>query len=117
MLAPEGFQGFSCGRDTAFGHIFASLSDAFFGVCPRRNIEQVLIGFSVLRNRGGLAIDRQNNRAFRFFELLEKCRGMVPKRGQGLHVLRDVDGDAPLPLPLKVLYTWGCFDNRFREIP
>jgi hypothetical protein len=26
-------------------------------------------------------------------------------------------GDAPLPIPLKVLYIWGCFHNRFREIP
>jgi hypothetical protein len=90
MLTPEGFQGFSRGRDAAFGHIFASLPDAFFGVCPRRNIEQALIRFSVLHNRGGLAIDRQNNRAFRFLELLKKCRGMVPKRGQGLNVLRNV---------------------------
>jgi hypothetical protein len=90
MLAPEGFQGFPRERDAAFGHIIASLPDAFFGVCPRRNIEQALIRFSVLHNRGGLAIDRQNNRAFRFLELLEKCRGMVPKRGQGLNVLRNV---------------------------
>jgi hypothetical protein len=74
MLAPEGFQGFPRGKDAAFGNIFAALQDAFFGVCPRRNIEQALIGFSVLHNRGGLAIDRQNNRAFRFLELLEKCR-------------------------------------------
>jgi len=90
MLAPEGFQGFPRGKDAAFGHIFAALPDAFFGVCPRRNIEQALIRFSVLHNRGGLAIDRQNNRTFRFLELLEKCRGMVPKCGQGLNVLRDV---------------------------
>jgi hypothetical protein len=90
MLTPEGFERFPRRRHTAFGHVFTALPDAFVSVCLCCDIEQALIGFSVLHHCGGLAVDRQNHRAFRFLELLKKRYGIVPKRGQGLNVLGDV---------------------------
>ena len=90
MLTPEGFERFPRRRRAALGHVFTALPDAFFGVCLCRDIEQALIGFSVLYYRGGLAVDRQNHRALRLLELLKKRNGIVPKRGQGMNVLSNV---------------------------
>lgn len=86
MFPPEGFQRFPCRRHAAFSNVRAPLADAFFRVRLCRNVEQVLIGFGILHDGGVLAVDRQNNRAFRFLELLKEVSGMIPKRGQGLNV-------------------------------
>src|ERR1700682_2317750 len=89
MLAPERSQRFPRGRHAAFGHIFATLPDALFGVCLGCKVEQALVGRGVLHHRGCLAVDRQNQRAFGFLELLKNRRGMVSKSGQGLNILSD----------------------------
>jgi hypothetical protein len=90
MLTPKRFERFPRRSHAALGHVFTTLPDAFFDVCLCRDIEQALIGFSVLHYRGGLAVDRQNHRALRLLELLKKRHGIVPKRGQVLNVLGEV---------------------------
>jgi hypothetical protein len=68
MIPPEGFKRFPCGIGAAFGHVLATLPDAFLGVSLSRNVKQALIRCGILHDGGSLAVDRQNNRACGLFK-------------------------------------------------
>jgi len=66
-IPPERREELSYRTGATFSDILKALADAFRGICPRCDIEQALISFRVLDDGGGLALDRQDNRAFIFF--------------------------------------------------
>jgi len=90
MIPPERVNEFSHRPGTAFGYVLKPLPDALFCVRPRGDVQQTLISFRVLHDGGSLAVNGQNKRAFRFFQLLKKGGGVVAKRRQGLNVLRNI---------------------------
>jgi hypothetical protein len=90
MFTPELVEEFPQRSAPVLGYIFKPLTDSFVHVGPRRDVEQALIRFRILHDSCGLTVDRQNNRAFSFFQLPKKRRGIVPKRRQSLNVLRNV---------------------------
>jgi len=73
------------------GDIVHSLPDSLVNVGASRAVEQPLIGFRVLHDGLGLAIDGQDHRSPGLLHLLKKFPRSPPKICQRLNVLRDVE--------------------------
>jgi hypothetical protein len=112
MFLSEGLQRFPRRIHAACSNILEPLSDTLSRIRLRREVEQALIGCRVLYDSGGLAVDRQHNRAFRFLELLQKRSGIIPKRSQCLNILRDVH---VVMLPIQYLKRYSVIAVKFRQ--
>src|SRR6478609_9642327 len=58
-----------CRLEFSFFRVFKALTNSFLGIGLGGKVEQMLIGFSVLNDRRGLAIHRKHHGAFAFFQL------------------------------------------------
>jgi hypothetical protein len=77
-------------------YIFQSLPNSFFGVGLSRYVEQALVSFGVLYNRGRFAFYREDDRPFAFLELLHEVAGAPAKCREGKNILGDVEHSRPL---------------------
>jgi hypothetical protein len=59
-----------CRPEFSFFRVFKALTDSFLGIGLGGNVEQMLIGFSVVNDGRGLAIHRKHHRALSFFSCL-----------------------------------------------
>lgn len=92
--------GFKLGKDLAcranpcFSRVFEALTDAFFGVGARGNVEQALVGLGVLDDGRGLAIHRKHHGAFALLEMLDEVAGRAAEGREGLDVGSNVEHGA-----------------------
>jgi hypothetical protein len=89
-----------------FSDVFEALSDPFRGVSPGSDVEELLIGFGILHDCFGLAVDSKNNRLLTSLKALHEFPGVTPESGHRLDVFGDVKSHV-IPLtkaPLKVSY-------------
>src|SRR5260370_22760321 len=81
---------FTCRTGATVRYVFQTLPDAFGGTGVCRQVEQVLVGFGVLYDRGSLPVHRQDNGTLGLPEVLHYFRRMVAERGHRLNVFGDV---------------------------
>jgi len=55
------------------------------------DVEEPLIGFGILHDRGGLAFHREHDGAFALLKLFDEVAGPAAKGGQRLDILGDVE--------------------------
>src|ERR1700730_4465556 len=67
MLGFELVEKFLCGPNLSFFHILEALADAFVWIDAGGNVEQALIGFSILHDGSCFPLHREHNRALALF--------------------------------------------------
>src|ERR1700726_4889966 len=82
MLGFELVEKFLCRPNLSFFHVLEALADAFFCVDAGGNVEQALIGFSILHDGSCFPLHRKHHRALAFLELLHKVAGTAAERRQ-----------------------------------
>jgi hypothetical protein len=78
------------GAGAAVRQILQALADAFGGTGLGRQVEQVLVRFSVLHHGGGPAVHRQDDGTFGLPEMAHELRRVIAEGGHGLNVFGDV---------------------------
>ena len=91
MDAAEHFKSFARRPDAALLQVLKPLPDSFNGVGLRRDVEQMLIGFSILHDRFRFAVDGENQGSLGFLETLHEFSWIAPECGDGLNVFLDVE--------------------------
>src|SRR5690348_4183498 len=81
----------ACWPYLALSHVLEALTYTLRGIGPSSDIQQPLVGFCILYNGRGFALDGQYDRTFALFELLHELAGAPAERGQRLDVLRDIE--------------------------
>src|SRR5436305_14351782 len=71
--------------------LFQSLSNAFLSIGEGSNIEQALVGFSVLHDSRSLPLHGEHHRAPSLLKLLHEVAGTAPKGRQRLDIFGDVE--------------------------
>jgi hypothetical protein len=95
MMAPELFESLTGWANSPLLYIFKTLPNSLGRVCMCGNVEQALIGFSILHDGFGLSIDREHERPFRFLQMLHEFGGITPEGSHGLDVFLDIEHDYP----------------------
>jgi hypothetical protein len=91
MLRPKFGEELSDGPHLSVAGVFDALADSFASVGSGGNIEQALIGFSVLNDGSCLAFDGEHDRALGFFELFHEVAGAAAEGREGLDVFGDIE--------------------------
>jgi hypothetical protein len=91
MGALEFLQSLTRWTHPALAYILQSLAYAFGGIGSGSDVQQALVGFGVLNNGFGFAVNRENQRAFRFLEVLHELSRVAAESGHGLNVFFDVE--------------------------
>ncbi len=91
MNAAEHFKGFARRTDAALLQILKPLLDSLNGIGLRRDVEQMLIGFSILNDRFRFAIDGENQGSLGFLETFHEFSRIPPECGHGLNVFLNVE--------------------------
>jgi hypothetical protein len=79
--------------------IFQALTDAFSGIGLRRDVEQTLVGCTILNHNLGLPIDGEKHRTPRRLQVFDGFCRLPPEVGEGLNVSGNIEhtnGIAPL---------------------
>jgi hypothetical protein len=91
MDAAEQFKGFARWTDTALLYVLKPLADTLNRVGLRSDVEQALIGFSVLHNRFRFAVNGKNQRPLGFLEALHEFSRIAAECGHRLNVFLNVE--------------------------
>src|SRR5713226_5091693 len=78
------------GPGLSFFHVRQALTDTFLNIGAGSNVEQALIGLSILHDRRGLSLHGKHHRALALLELFHEVAGAAAESGQRLDVTRDV---------------------------
>jgi len=79
-------------------YIVQSLPDSLVNVGAGGTVEQSLVGFRVLNNGRGLAVDSKNHGPLTLLHFSEKLSGFAPEICQRLNILGYVEHDDEPPL-------------------
>src|SRR5580658_5504921 len=97
MFATYVVKYFFGGSSASVSHVVESLADSFLRICAGGNIEQALVGFSVLHDGRGLPLHGEHHGALAFLQLLHEVAGSAAEGRERLDVLGDVKhGSAPM---------------------
>src|ERR1035441_2538101 len=78
------------------GYVIKPLANALVHIGAGGDVEQALIGFGVLHNGLGLALDREHYGPLAFLELLHEVAGAAAEGSQRLDVFGDIEhGTSP----------------------
>src|SRR6478735_199739 len=88
----------SCLPEFSFFRVFKALTNSFLCIGACRNIEQTLIGFSVLNHGRSLSLYRKHHGTLTFFQLFHKVTRPATEGGQRLDVFGDVKHQVSLLL-------------------
>jgi hypothetical protein len=91
MDAAEQFKGFARWTDAALLYVLKPLADTLNRVGLRSDVEQALIGFSVLHNRFRFAVNGKNQRPLGFLEALHEFSRIAAECGHRLNVFLNVE--------------------------
>src|SRR5229473_1220834 len=91
MDAAEHFQSFTRRTYAAFLYVLKPLTDTLNRVGLRSDVEQALIGFSILHNRFRLAVNGKNQRPLGFLEALHEFSRIAAECGHRLNVFLNVE--------------------------
>jgi len=91
MDAAEEFQSFSRRTQAALFYVLKPLPDSLNGIGLRRDVEQMLIGFSILNDRFRFAIHGENQGSLGFLETFHEFSRIPPECGHGLNVFLNVE--------------------------
>src|SRR5258708_1493279 len=96
MLTRKAMRGFKLvekllrGPGLSFFCVRQALTDTFLNICAGSDVEQALIGFSILHDRGGLSLHSKHHGALALLELFHEVAGAAAEGGQRLDVTRNV---------------------------
>src|SRR5579872_3901498 len=102
ILTRHAMRGFEFGEELfhvtalALLCLFKALADAFASVGLGCDVEQALIGPSVLDDGFGLAFDGEHHGSLALLELLHEVAGTAAEGGERLDVLGDIKHGRPL---------------------
>ena len=68
----------SCDPEFSFFRIFKALTDSFLCIGSGGNVEQMLIGFSVLNHGRNIPLHLRHHGALTFFQLFHKTPQLAP---------------------------------------
>jgi hypothetical protein len=91
MNAAEEFQSFPRRAHTALFYILKSLPDSLDGIGLRCDVEQALIGFSILHDSFRFAVNGKNQGALGFLKTLHEFARIAPECGHGLNIFLDIE--------------------------
>jgi hypothetical protein len=91
MDAAEQFKGFARWTDAALLYVLKPLADTLNRVGLRSDVEQALIGFSILHNRFRFAVNGKNQRPLGFLEALHEFSRIAAECGHRLNVFLNVE--------------------------
>jgi hypothetical protein len=96
MPPPDFVEYFPGWPRAAVGHIGKALADGFEYIGAGGHVQQALIGFGILDDGLGLALNRKHYGPLAFLEMPHEIPGSAPKCRERLNVLGDIDHGRPL---------------------
>jgi len=91
MDAAENVQSFPRWTHAALLYVLKPLPDSLDGIGLRRDVEQTLIGLSILHDRFRFAVNGKNQRPLGFLETFHEFSRITPECGHGLNVFLNVE--------------------------
>src|SRR5713226_6221704 len=91
MDAAEHFKSFARRTDAALLYVLKPLPYSLDGIGLRRDVEQTLIGLSILHDRFRFAVNGKNQRPLGFLETFHEFSRIAPEGGHGLNVFLNVE--------------------------
>ena len=89
--APEFLQSLTRRTHAALPYVFESLTYPFARIGLGGDVQKTLVSFGVLHNGLGFAVNRKNQWALRFLQVLHELSRIATESGHGLNVFFDVE--------------------------
>src|SRR5579859_227160 len=89
--------------ELASSGVLQTLTNSFLNISAGRNVEELLIGFSILHHSGGFPFHGKNHWPFGLSELFHEVAGSPPEGCQRVDIRRDVNHACSRSEPIKAL--------------
>src|SRR5260370_4244264 len=89
--AAEDVQSFARRTHAALFYVLKPLPGSLSGISLRRDVQQALIGFSILHDRFRFAIDGEDQGSLGSLQTFHEFTRIAPECGHGLNVFLDVE--------------------------